>query len=174
MPTYPSVSIKRTAALEQPFTGLGEGRITEATITACWRSYHDIPAGTLGFRSVSQVQVTPGTYFPGSVEASMYSRVDSRVSHGNKCRVYTLMKQIKCIRVGTPRYITYDVAFCGTPCVGIKPGSTIADQRGSGVPVAWNISKGSAEVFGTPTRDNCLFEAYGPGSYPLNLLATGV
>lgn len=165
-----SVTIRRTAKLEKPM-GLGQGRISEGSISADWGSARTINAKDLGLRSITNLVVTPGT--PLDIEAS--ARVLSVGSIDNKARVAAFLKQKAKIRVGTPRYYTYDVSFTGSPNLAIQPGSPTASPPTGSVSFHYiqTQSSGSFKAIATPTFADSHYIAVGPGSYPLNYIAVG-
>lgn len=165
-----SITITRRAKLEKPM-GLGEGRISEGLISADWGSARTINAKDVGLRSISNLIVSPGT--PLDIEAA--ARILSAGSVGNTARVIAFLKQKANIRVGTPRYYTYPVAFTGSPHVTIQPGSPTASPPSGSVSFHYIQTQrpGSFKAIATPTFANSHYIAIGPGSYPLNYIAVG-
>lgn len=175
-----SVTIRRTAKLEKPM-GLGQGRITEGTIEGTFRTFERVAAGSLGLKSISNLQIEPGTPYRAGTPISFHTQalVVNPGSVDNYAHVSARMHINQSIRVGTPRHHSFPVAYRGTPIVLVTPGSPVAsDLIGptGGTPNAYwrvlSIRKGSFQTQGSPTI-TAYYESKGPGSIKLMYNAVG-
>jgi len=167
MPIY---TINRTGKIEQAL-GIGEGRITEGRIDQKWTAAErSIPAASLGLKSISNLVLTGGT---AGIDCSAHARIVSPGSLGNTARVRTYMKQDGYTRVGTPRYVLFAPVYSSTPTIILGIGSPTARTIGTYEPRLSSARGGSFATVGSPTFANCPYLATGPGSYPINFIATG-
>ncbi|MGA2767985.1 MAG: hypothetical protein ABSF24_06680 [Candidatus Bathyarchaeia archaeon] len=146
-------------------------RISEGIINQRWPSTErEIPAGTLGLTSVTNMILTGGT--PLSIIA--HARVVNPGSSNNTVRIQTYMQQAGFIRIGTPRYTTFNAPYSATPIVMLTTGSPVARTIGTYEPrLKCAPRPGSFATVGSPTFANNPYIAIGQGSYPLNFMAMG-
>lgn len=171
-----TITIKRVGKLEKPM-GLGEGRISEGTLTKDWGTTATaIRAGSLKLRSITNVQLTPGT----PLFANVYARVVEPGSVDNTVRILAELVQRGRFNqtTGAEKTTTFDTAFTGSPDIAISPGTPSTDltgiYAGSAVfPYIRRKYRGSFVTYGTPGWGSCQYIAIGPGSFPLNYVAIG-
>lgn len=180
--SYPTVSVKRTSKIEKAMA-LGQGRIAEGTIVGSFRTFQSIIAGSFGLKSVRSIHLTPGTPFRAGTPVTFWpeAQVNDPGSPDNRVFVSCRQHIEGEIRIGTPRYTTFNPAFVATPVVvDISPGSPVAGDLGGalvgGTPFPYwlihSIAVGSFQHMGTPTVTG-YFQAKGPGSTSLYYTAYG-
>jgi len=146
-------------------------RIAEGIINQTWpTTEREIPAGTLGLTSISNITLTGGT--PLDIHA--HARVVSPGSRNNSVRIQTYLHQSGFIRVGTPRYVVFPQPYSATPVVVLGQGSPTARTIGTYEPrMKCAPRPGSFATVGSPTFANNTYIAVGQGSYPVNFIAMG-
>lgn len=170
-------------------TGLGS-RMTTGTILGNFGfAGISTPAGSLGLTSIDRIYIHPGTrgYAGGGIGSfSTQFRTAAAVSSGvrgspgNRVTIQGLVEQIA--RIGsittTSAYITFPIAFTGTPAIFLSTGSPNGTIVGSpNAALVQKIASGSFRVKlspGSPTafREN-RYQAIGPGSFPVYYTAIG-
>jgi len=171
-----TITIKRVGKLEKPM-GLGEGRISEGTLTKDWgTTATTIKAGSLKLRSITNIQLTPGS----ALFANVYARVVSPGSLDNTVRILAELVQRGRFNqdTGAETTTTFDTAFTGSPDIAISPGTPSTGLQtiyaGSVLwPYVRRKCRGSFVTYGTPAWGSCQYIAIGPGSFPLNYVAIG-
>jgi len=165
------------------------GKMTTGLISANWGfGGLSFNAGSLGLSSIDRVYVHPGTLGPVGTKGSFSTQFRTaasvssglRGSPGNKVTIQALMEQVG--RIGsittTSSYVTFGVAFTGTPRIFLSTGSPNGTIVGSpNTAYVQKILSGSFRVKlnpGSPTafRENA-YQAIGPGSFPIYYTAIG-
>jgi len=175
----PTITISRTGLIEKP-KGLGEGRISEGTISIAYGSlatYQRVRAGSLGLRSLTSLHLTPDiTGIPGSPEITPRAKVTSPGSLNNYADIYANATQTGSANIlAAVTYITFGTPFAGSPNVQITRGSPTTTPAAGSASYLFirRIRKGSASARGTPSG-YAYYKAQGPApKVKFNYIAVG-
>jgi len=175
----PTIVISRTGLIEKP-KGLGEGRISEGTISVAYGSlatYQRVRAGSFGLRSLTSLHLTPDiSGIPGSPEIVARAKITSAGSLNNYADIYATATQVGSKNIlAAVTYISFGTPFAGSPNVQITRGSpTTTPAAGSAAYLfIRRIRSASVAARGTPSG-YAYYKAEGPApKVKFNYLAVG-